>query len=347
MRTAVRLALFVLGAFSSLFGVGCVFLPTQTPTATSTSTLTVTRGHTPLSAFSPTPGATPTITSTPTPTFTPTLWPKPTGLVNKLDTKFHSAVLNQDRRIVIYLPPGYNTQSQRRYPVLYMLNGFAGFGAPLMEWEQWGLLDQAQAMTRAGNIQPMIIVQPDGFMDDGEASYFLNHAPGNDGKRWGDYVWQDVINYVDANYRTLKSRNSRAIGGFSLGGQAVLTLSLTHPELFLAVGAHSPSLRGADGTVPFFGDSNYYNQYDPIWLIKNKDTWKQLSIWLDIGYNDTKWRDCGPDSDRCVEAFHALLVARGVPHEWQDQWSGGHEGVYWRAHVPDYLRWYSSNLVGQ
>ncbi len=228
-----------------------------------------------------------------------------------------------------------------------MLHGYGGYGHAITEWEQWGLLAQDEAMTNAGQIQPMIIVQPDGFMDDGQASYFFNHAPGTDNKRWGDYIWQDVVNYIDANYRTIRNRNSRAIGGFSLGGQGALTLALLHPEIFRTVGAHSPSMRAADGSLPFFGDWNYYNQYDPIWQIQHHDNWKPLNIWIDIGANDTAWRNCSPGSDRCVEAFHALLVARDVPHEWHDQWLGVHEGTYWSAHVTDYLKWYSSKLAGQ
>ncbi len=215
------------------------------------------------------------------------------------------------------------------------------------EWEQWGLMGGVQEAIVKGEIQPMIVVQPNAFMVDGQCSLFFNHGPGTDGKPWGDYIWKDVVNYIDANYRTLPRPESRAIGGFSFGGQGALSLALTHPEVFKVVGGHSPSFRGADGSIGFLDDWNWYNQFDPIWLVQNTDHAKQLSMWLDVATGDDKVRNCGQGSDRCVEAFHALLLNRGVAHEWHDTWPGPHEGSYWMGHLPDYLAWYSSQLIGQ
>lgn len=334
-------------------------IPTLTPTPTATSTLTPTPSLTPV--FSPTPSKTPTITQTPTntptptrtltptPTFTPTNWPQPSGGTNRIDLTFHSNALNLDRRLLIYLPPGYDAQSTRRYPVLYMLHGYGGYDNPSPEWEQWGLRDRAEEMINNGRLRPVIIVQPDGFMPGGQPSLFFNHAPELGDQRWGDYIWQDVVSYIDTHYRTIPTRASRAIGGFSFGGQGALSLGLLHPETFANVGAHSPSFRGADNSIPAIGgDWNWFNQYDPIWLVDNTNAAKELAIWLDVALNDVNVRECGPGSNRCVEAFHALLVSKGIPHEWHDQWPGVHEGLsYWGPHIPDYLQWYSSVLIGQ
>ncbi len=234
--------------------------------------------------------------------------------------------------ILIYVPPGYY-DSQRRYPVLYMLHGYGG---PYTEWEKWGLLANIDPMIRQGEIPPMIAVMPEG-----EHSYWFNHAnvPGSDGKPWGDYVWKDVVGYVDANYRTLPRRESRAIGGLSSGGQGALMLGLTHPEVFNVVGAHSPSLREADGSLLYFGDQLYFNKYDPIWLVKNTKTALQLTIWMDDGEQDDVW-------GREIVRFHTLLNQLSIPHEW-NTWPGTHQGTYWAPHVPDYLNWYGSKLVGQ
>lgn len=325
---------------------------TSTPAATRTAaqaapTYTLTSSLTP--TVSRTPTLTPTSTQTPLPTLTrtPTRTPLPTGHITRIDTQYHSTALNEDRRILIYLPPGYNESPQRRYPVLYLLHGYGGFTSQIStEWEQWGLKDKAEAMILSGQIQPLIIVQPSGFMGDGQPSYFFNHGPGTDGKRWGDAIWQDAVNYVDTNYRTLSQVQSRAIGGFSLGGQGALSLALLHPEVFRIVGAHSPSFRGADGSIPFINDWNYFNQFDPIWLVENTETGRQLNIWMDVGANDDRVRNCGTGSNRCVEAFHELLLARGMPHDWHDDWPGLHEGpTYWGPHIPDYLAWYSVKLA--
>ena len=371
MKPSALVALPLLAGLGLLLVTGCALLtailPTPTPTVTLTPTMTDTPTPTPL--FSPTPTQTPTpsqtptttqtptitptptSTNTPTPTFTPTQWPQPTGRINRIGTDFHSNALNLARHLLIYLPPGYDAQSTRRYPVLYMLHGFGGYGNATPEWEQWGLKDRAEEMMNNGKLRPVIIVQPDGFMPGGQPSLFFNHAPELGGQRWGDYVWQDVVAYIDSNYRTIRNRASRAIGGFSFGGQGALELGLLHPEVFGIVGAHSPSFRGADNTIFAIGDDwNWFNQYDPIWLVENRDTAKELTIWIDVALSDDKVRCPQPRTPetRCVENFHDLLVAKGVQHVWHDDWPGGHEGpTYWGPHIPDYLQWYSSVLQGQ
>jgi enterochelin esterase-like enzyme len=255
-----------------------------------------------------------------------------------------------DREVIIYLPPGYNVTTQRRYPVLYLLHGWGGFDLKhTTEWEQAGLQQSVQDLIVKGASQPIIVVQPLAFMPNPpyECSLYFNHGPGTDGKPWGDYIWKDVVNYVDSTYRTLPRRDSRAIGGFSFGGQGALSLGLTHPEVFKVIGGHSPSFRQADGSIDFMNDPNWFNQFDPVWLVKNTDTAKQLSIWMDVALGDDKVRNCGEGSDHCVEAFHALLASKGIPHAWQDQWQGPHELSYWQGHLPDYMAWYSSQLAGE
>ncbi len=250
-----------------------------------------------------------------------------------LDTHMTSPLLGQEEPILVYLPPGYSTD-QGRYPVLYMLSGFAG---DAHEWVNWGMCDVLEGLIRYQRIQPLIVVMPEG-----DHSWWFNHpkVAGSDGKPWGDYIWKDVVNYVDSTYRTLRQRESRAIGGLSAGGQSAFMLALTHPEVFSIAGAHSPSVRGADGSLAIFGTPDYFNQYDPRWLFQNTDTWKQLSLWMDVGSGDTEWGDADLQ-------LHNMLVSLGIPHEWQNTWPGIHDDYYWGAHIADYLEWYSQKLKGE
>lgn len=213
-----------------------------------------------------------------------------------------------------------------------------GYGGPYTEWEKWGVFAAVDPMIRDGRIQPMIVVLPEG-----ERSWWFNHwpvvTPNNDGKPWGDYVWKDVVNYVDSTYRTLPDHNSRAVGGLSTGGQSALMLGMTHPEVFGIIGAHSPSFREADGSLEFFGNQDYFNQYDPIWLVQHTQSWKQLMVWIDVGDEDDVWGEA-------IARFRKLIESLGLPYEGHT-WPGRHEGTYWQPHVPDYLTWYSSKLKGQ
>lgn len=299
-------------------------LPTLTPIPVSScdivDRLAPDRPAIPRPAFIPIPALTPM----------PSLAQARSDLV---EFRFYSRLLGKEMSALVYLPPGYYESSQR-YPVLYMLSGFAG---DYREWATYGLCDILDALIRSGAVQPMIVVMPEG-----ERSWWFNHAPvaGSDGKPYGDYVWQDVVGFADATFRTLPRRGSRAIGGLSAGGQSALMLALTQPETFSIVGAHSPSLRGADGSLPYFGAPEYFKQYDPIWLLKNTDTWRRISIWLDMGRDDTQWGDS-------IRELHHLMDTLGVPHEFQDTIPGKHESDYWSARLSDYLVWYSTQLAGE
>ncbi len=240
---------------------------------------------------------------------------------------FYSPELDADMPYLIYLPPDYGS-AERRYPVLYMLHGRGGHRD---EWPAYGLIDTADQEIRTGNIVPLIIVLPQG-----DKGYWTNHA--DDGPRWGEYVVRDLVTHIDATYLTLQSPAARAIGGLSMGGWGALHHAFTRPDVFAVAGAHSPSLRPDDGSLPFLGRGEEYAQKDPIRLAATAPGVRRLRIWIDTAQED-------PFLER-VEMLHQLLMARGVDHVFQ-VYPGAHDYYYWHEHSVDYLRFYSQVLSRQ
>ncbi len=231
-------------------------LPTQTPapTETTTSTPTQTNMRTPsalptvpavaaaatLEASSPLPSAavrpltvTPTTVPLPTRSVPPTATrtPLPSGESQLYIASYQSAIMGETMPFMIYLPPGYASSGQR-YPVLYLLHGWGGDHG---EWSWFGTQNTADTLIRAGAISPIIIVTPEG-----DKAYWFNHFGG---PRWGDYAALEFVDYIDRNFRTLARRESRAIGGLSMGGQGALSLGIRHADRFALVGLRSPSWR--------------------------------------------------------------------------------------------------------
>jgi S-formylglutathione hydrolase FrmB len=160
-----------------------------------------------------------------------------------------------DQRVVVYLPPSYKKQSQRRYPALYLLHGIGG--SP----EDWGP-DGFQGMdislvmdslVRSGATREMIIVMPNG-RNRYLGAFYLNSAT-NGG--WEDYITRDLIRHVDTTYRTLRSAASRGIAGHSMGGFGAIMLATRRPDLFGAAYALSPCCLGMVGDLSA-SDSAWY-----------------------------------------------------------------------------------------
>jgi enterochelin esterase-like enzyme len=166
--------------------------------------------------------------------------------------QFHSAVLGGDISYNVYLPAGYSSTA-KRYPVLYLLHGR---GDSMSAWTQVkGNLDQLIA---DGSIPPTIAIMPDAPWSD-RASYYVDSAyTGSDPGRPVETAFTtDLIDHVDATYRTVASRDGRVIGGYSMGGYGAIRYSIAHPDLFVASIVLSPAvynpLPPADSSTRTFG----------------------------------------------------------------------------------------------
>ena len=208
--------------------------------------------------------------------------------------------------------------------MLYMLHGYGGGRG---EWPYYGLFEAATRLIDAGAIPPMIIVVPEG-----ELGYWMDHA--DNGPRYGTYLADDVVSFIDAQYRTRPARGARAIGGLSMGADGAMDLAFHHPDEFAIVGVHSPMLRKKSEAHPFFGDQRYYDAHAPLSLVAaSGDAIRGagFALWLDTGVDD-------PWLPRTVE-LKAALDRAAIPHQWH-QYDGDHGGAYWQAHMQEYLRFY-------
>ena len=239
-----------------------------------------------------------------------------------------------DCHVQVFLPPGY-FESERRYPVVYLLHGWGGWDPHIVnsEWNLYGTYEIADRLMRDSELQPFIIVVPEGGH-----SYWLNHA--GDGERWGDYVATDVVSFTDEKYRTLPGRENRAIGGLSMGGLGAMQLALNHPDEFSVVGMRSPTLRriGDPDVPPFFGDEAYYADYDPFDLAAKAGSLDAFAVYTLIGDQDM-WLARTQAFVDLLDAKHARTELRVYP--------GGHDGPFFGSHLDEELRFYGAHLAGR
>ncbi len=141
-----------------------------------------------------------------------------------------------DREVLVYLPPGYESDGGVRYPVLYLLHGYPGERGGRWEF----VAEIADRMIGDGRIRPLILVAPHS-----RAGCFYANSPvvGN----WADFISRDLVSDVDAEYRTLVEPSSRGIAGHSMGGYGAMALAMEHPDVFGAVYSLSGLLGSVDG----------------------------------------------------------------------------------------------------
>lgn len=154
------------------------------------------------------------------------------------EISFSSAVLGGTRYVKVYLPTGY-ASSGLRYPVVYMLHGR---GDSLSAWgRNQAMFDELIA---AGTIPAFIGVMPDAPSSD-RGGYYVDSAYTN-AKLPGAKVETGIINellpYIDANYRTIQHRDARALAGYSMGAYGALRYALVYPEQFSATIVMSPAI---------------------------------------------------------------------------------------------------------
>jgi S-formylglutathione hydrolase len=142
------------------------------------------------------------------------------------------------RAVSIYTPPGYSKNRGKRYPVVYLLHGFAADHRAFIGGVYSGMNMRVSmdSLINAGLIKPMIVVTPNA-RNAFDGSFYTNSVTtGN----WEDFVVRDLTHYVDTHYRTIRKRSGRGLAGHSMGGFGALRVGMRHPETFSAIYALSP-----------------------------------------------------------------------------------------------------------
>ena len=163
------------------------------------------------------------------------------------------------REILIYTPPGYNTYDHRtRYPVLYLLHGFGGDHNYYRGL--YGLAETMDDLINSGEIEPMIVVMPNASNNLGGGFYTnspdtLSGYPGQSfGGFYQDFICDEVVDSIDANYKTIPFRKFRGIAGHSMGGYGAIKLAMLRNDLFGSASSMSGPLafNAQFGDVPNF-----------------------------------------------------------------------------------------------
>ena len=250
---------------------------------------------------------------------------------------FASAALGGLRQPVdVYLPPGYAANPLQRYPVIYLLHGFPGVPGSYFRAGRLGVVEDI--LVAKHKVQPAILVAPYGstgaFTDKEWANGVRPH------ERWETYVAHDVVQAVDARYRTIRARWARALVGLSEGGYGALNIGLHHPSEFQVLESWSGYVV-ADDISSIFGKNRALLRWNSpdLTLPGAAPTLRadRTYVWFYSGSVD---KDLLTQNLQFADELHLL----GIGSHYVVV-RGGHDWALWRAQAAKALYVASGHLV--
>lgn len=247
---------------------------------------------------------------------------------------FHSEVLGNDRNLVVYLPPMYDKDPDRRFPVLYMHDGqnlfdraTAAFG---VEWEAD---ETAERLIRSGTIEPLIIVgiyTEANRLDELSDTYSEKYGGGGKAALYGRFLVEELKPFIDKTYRTKPGRADTGVGGSSLGGYVSLYLFEQYSDVFSRVAAVSPALLWNEGALT----RRWSEQATALPL-------KRTRFWIDAGSKEGVGDMPADAYLNAAREFAAVLRAAGLEEGSGYQFivaeGAEHNESAWRARLPAIL----------
>ncbi|MEW9547436.1 alpha/beta hydrolase [Nonomuraea sp. NPDC050783] len=142
-----------------------------------------------------------------------------------------------ERPLLVYVPPGYDDEPERRYPSVYVLLGYTGHVAMWLNRTPFRrpYPELADALFAAGEAPPAIVVYVDAWTALGGSQYLDSPGTG----RYHSYLCEEVVPWVDARYRTIADRDHRAVTGKSSGGYGAMVTAMLAPHVFGALATHA------------------------------------------------------------------------------------------------------------
>jgi S-formylglutathione hydrolase FrmB len=251
-------------------------------------------------------------------------WATRAGIVDTV--QIESKAMKTMIKCVVIRPSEVGNE-RPKLPVVYLLHGYSG------NFSNW--ITRVPALAQYADSYQTIIVCPDG----GFSSWYFD-SPVDSTMRYETYITQDVVNYIDDHYPTIRDRKGRAITGLSMGGHGGLFLGLRHPELFGACGSMSGGINLSD----------VRNRYDVVKRLG--DTVTHARNWTLYSVSDMIEKmpadppkiifDCGTEDFFYAinHALHEKMVRLKIPHDYTER-PGRHDWVYWSNAVPYQLLFFN------
>jgi S-formylglutathione hydrolase FrmB len=249
-----------------------------------------------------------------------------------------SEILGRPVGYCAILPPSYDADKTRRFPVLYFLHGLGENEQILVTSGGMTLIED---LWDRGELGEFVIVTPAAG-----SSFYINSLSGR--VRYEDFLTQEFFPFIEKRYRIRPGREGRGISGVSMGGYGALRLAFRHPALFCAVSAHSAALvenlpaaltddpmllrvlGSAFGSPP---NAAFWDRNTPFAFARTAN-FSGLKIYFDCGADDEFGFAAG------TRALDSLLTSRHVPHE-AHIYPGGHSWDYFAAHIAASLEFHS------
>ncbi|MBC7894494.1 MAG: alpha/beta hydrolase [Cytophagaceae bacterium] len=288
------------------------------------------------------------------------------------------------KKLVLWLPPSYDRELTRRYPVALYLHGIWGSEG---DWTTQGHIERTLDSLVTAGMPEFIVAMPDG--DDGWyttwntlGDYFgcrreFKPRPGDSTAdsycvpwlHYDDYIARDIVQFVDSAYRTQPRRDRRAIAGLSMGGYGAVSLALQYPEVFSVAVSHSGVLSPMyAGVSPFTAPPRYAGTIERLAQSFGERMWPLIGP--AFGPDTTAWwyrdparraaalwkerrasmpalmLDIGTEDGLIDQnrAFRWELQRLGIPHSYAE-WSGKHDWPYWGLHVTESLRFIADRIA--
>jgi S-formylglutathione hydrolase FrmB len=231
------------------------------------------------------------------------------------------------------LPPSYDANPTKRFPVLYFLHGLGGDQTFLASSGGSSLIEEVWEQKRLGEF---VIITPQGA-----SSFYINSRDGH--VLYEDFFIREFIPQMEKRFRLSGTRAGRAIEGISMGGYGALRFAFKYPQMFAAVAAHMPALAeelprgsGSVSLAAFLGSAfgspineRFWKENTPFVFARTANL-HGLKIYFDCGDHDNYGFDAG------TRQLDRLLTERHVPHE-AHIYPGGHNWQYVAQHLDQSL----------
>jgi predicted alpha/beta superfamily hydrolase len=242
---------------------------------------------------------------------------------------FQSQILPDKRDLIVYLPPGYEAELERRYPVLYMHDGQNLFdpATSYIKGKTWQVRESADAAIEAGEVEPLVIV---GIYNTGNRR-LAEYTPekdwqmgGGEADSYGELLTRELMPWIAERYRVLGGREHTGLGGSSLGGLVSLYLGLKYAEVFGRLAVLSPSVWWNHKSI-----LGFVSETAP--LLRHRPR-----IWLDAG--DHEGRTTLKDTQVLAQRLRANGWVEDESLHFEKVRGGTHDEASWATRVEPLLR---------